>query len=217
MKLPSLTRRKFFKSGLGTLGAVSATIVAGQTLAQVCEIATAEEPLGPFFPRAKTPVDPVHEDENPKTPTHLANDNDLTYVKGKKGSSEGQVVYVKGKVVDQNCKPIPNASIIIWQASESGRYNHKGDSVNHDFQHPKTDETVKRKLDPNFQYWGRTITNKNGEYIFKTVVPGFYPADLASEWYRPPHIHFLIAATGFPQLVTQMYFKGSEIKSSFKN
>ena len=55
------------------------------------------------------------------------------------------------------------------------------------------------------------MTNQKGEFHFKTVVPGFYPADLQGGWYRPPHIHFLISATGFPQFVTQLYFKGEKV------
>ena len=31
------------------------------------------------------------------------------------------------------------------------------------------------------------------------------------QWYRPPHLHFMIMAPGVPQLVTQLYFKGDQI------
>ena len=73
-----------------------------------------------------------------------------------------------------------------------------------------------REIDKNFQYWGKARTNAQGEYYFKTIVPGFYPADLTSgnDWYRPPHIHFLVMATGFENFVTQMYFKGQEIENN---
>ncbi|MGE3973935.1 MAG: hypothetical protein AB7F59_05345 [Bdellovibrionales bacterium] len=202
-----LSRRSFFKMGLGTAG----TLAAGHALAQVCGINTGAQPLGPFFPRPGTPEDVVREDNNPMTPLHLANDEDLTLIKGRNGMASGQVVHVVGKVTDKNCKPIPNATIVIWQASESGRYNHKGDSENHDFRDPRDGKIVKRTLDQHFQSWGRTTTNQNGDYKFKTIVPGFYPADLQAQWYRPPHIHFMISATGFPQLVTQMYFRGEKL------
>ena len=36
-------------------------------------------------------------------------------------------------------------------------------------------------------------------------------ADLQNGWYRPPHIHFMISATGKPQFVTQMYFRGEAL------
>ncbi len=206
----NLTRRNFFKVGAGTVGTLAAT----QTLAQVCKLNSAEQPLGPFFPRPGTPQMPVFEDTNSATPIYLANDSDLTLVKGISGKAQGQVVYIRGQVTNADCKPLAGATLVIWQASESGRYNHLGDSANHDFTHPETGETIVRELDPSFQYWGKAITNQDGTYEFKTVVPGFYPADLSAQWYRPPHIHFMISAIGYPQLVTQMYFTGEKIEKN---
>lgn len=204
------TRRNFFKIGASTVG----TLAASQALAQICKLNSAEQPLGPFFPRPGTPEMTVLEDKNPATPLYLANDSDLTVVKGVPGQTEGQIIYVKGKVTNADCKPLVGAVVIIWQASESGRYNHLGDGMNHDFVHPKTGELMVRKLDASFQYWGKAVTNQNGDYQFKTIVPGFYPADLETNWYRPPHIHFMVSATGYPQLVTQMYFAGEKIANN---
>ena len=206
----SSTRRNFFKIGAGTVG----TLAASQTLAQLCKLNSAEQPLGPFFPRPGTPEIPVIENTNAATPIYLANDSDLTVVKGIGGHAAGQVVYVRGKVTNADCKPLSGATVIIWQASESGRYNHVGDGANHDFEHPKTGEVIERKLDSSFQYWGKAVTDQNGDYQFKTIIPGFYPADLEAKWYRPPHIHFMVSATGYPQLVTQMYFSGSKIANN---
>jgi protocatechuate 3,4-dioxygenase, beta subunit len=206
----NLSRRNFFKIGAGTVGTLAAT----QTLAQVCKLNSASQPLGPFFPNQGTPELPVMEDASPATPLFLANDNDLTVVKGVSGVAQGQVVYVRGQVTNDDCQPLSGATVIIWQASESGRYNHLGDSGNHDFVHPETGEMLERKLDRSFQYWGKAVSDKNGEYEFKTIVPGFYPADLNAGWYRPPHIHFMISALGYPQLVTQMYFIGEKLKNN---
>ncbi|MCB0377523.1 MAG: hypothetical protein KDD33_03445 [Bdellovibrionales bacterium] len=205
-----VNRRTFFRFGAGALG----TLVASQSLAQACGVDTGGQPLGPFFPRPGTPIDPIHEDPDTSTPIYLANDNDLTFVRGRLGTALGQWVEVKGQVTDGDCKPVVGATIIIWQASASGRYNHKGDAANEDFEHPVTGDIVQRTHDKNFQYWGQATTNAQGEYVFKTIVPGFYPADLSTAWYRPPHIHFLISATGFPQLVTQMYFRGKDIANN---
>ena len=199
------TRRNFFKVGLGTIGTLATT----HSLAQICGI-TGEQPLGPFFPRAETPEDPIREDNDPTTPIFLANDSDLTFVRGRSGKAKGQVVYIKGQVTDESCHPVSNAILIIWQASQSGRYNHNGDTDNQAFRHPQTGKMIQRTLDPSFQYWGQTLTNENGEYQFKTIVPGFYPTHQRG-WYRPPHIHVMVSATGFPQLVTQMYFDGDKI------
>lgn len=206
----NLPRRNFFKASAGLAGA----FVATRGFAQICEVPTAEQPLGPFFPRPGTPLDIIQEDTSPTTPIYLANDSDLTQVKGRPGAASGQVVYVKGQVLNENCLPLPNATIIIWQASETGRYNHTGDAANESFIDPRTAEIIHRLHDPAFQYWGKATTNAKGEYLFKTIVPGFYPADLSSKWYRPPHIHFMVSATGYPQLVTQMYFHSPEINDN---
>lgn len=207
----SLSRRSFFlKAGVSTLGLVAAT----HSLAQVCKTITGKQPLGPYFPKPGTPEVPIKENPDPGIPLHLANDNDLTFIKGQKGKAKGQVVYIRGKILDKKCQPIPHAMVVIWQASQSGRYNHLGDENNLDFTHPKTGQVIQRNIDPSFQYWGKTKTNSKGEYEFKTILPGFYPANIQEKWYRPPHIHFLISAKGYPQLVTQMYFKSKEFKEN---
>ena len=84
----------------------------------------------------------------------------------------------------------------IWQACESGKYNHPSD--------PNT-----APLDPNFQYWGKAVSDNEGRYRFRTIVPGAYPADTG--WVRPPHIHFKIARLGYVELITQMYFSGESL------
>jgi protocatechuate 3,4-dioxygenase beta subunit len=206
----TLNRRHILKSSLGLFAGLG----GAKAIAQLCQGQTADQPLGPFFPRTGTPTLPVREDQNPRTPIYLANDNDLTQVKGVSGKASGQVVYVRGRVLDRDCRPVENASVIIWQASESGRYNHTGDAANIDFRHPQNGVVIRRVLDRQFQYWGKTATNDKGEYLFKTILPGFYPADLASGWYRPPQIHFLVSAPGAPQFVTQMYFRGEVLQDN---
>lgn len=200
-----MTRRRLFQFGAGITGAV----VAQSAVANVCS--TASQPLGPFFPRPGTPLQEVIENKDPNTPIFLANDNDLTFVQGRTGEAQGERVILSGQLTDENCEPLAGATIIIWQASHEGRYNHQGDQANVSFTHPVTGEVMQRGLDPNFQYWGQTTTDGLGRYQFKTILPGFYPADLNSGWYRPPHIHMMVSALGKPQFVTQMYFEGADI------
>ena len=106
------------------------------------------------------------------------------------------MIIVKGQVTDQNCNPVKGVLVEIWQACASGKYNHPSD--------PNT-----APIDPNFQYWGKSVTDDQGRYKFRTILPGAYPAD--TDWMRPPHIHFKISRVGYKELITQMYFAGQEL------
>jgi protocatechuate 3,4-dioxygenase beta subunit len=169
-------RRSFLKLGATAAGLVLSpkAIAAGAQ----CILTPAQTP-GPFYPGESS----------------FNFENDLTVVPGKKTRALGQVIYIKGTVTDQHCQPVAGATVEIWQACATGRYNNKLDP------NPAA-------IDPNFSYWGETLTNDQGEYQFKSIIPGAYPAD--TDWMRPPHIHFKLAKLGYKELVTQMYFKGNE-------
>jgi protocatechuate 3,4-dioxygenase, beta subunit len=126
-------------------------------------------------------------------------DNDLirNYTKG--GDAIGERILVHGRVQDENGRAVPYALLEVWQANAGGRYRHKID-------------TYFAPLDPNFGGCGRTLTDENGYYSFRTVKPGPYPwANFANSW-RPAHIHFSICGSAFAQrLVTQMYFEGDPL------
>lgn len=80
-----------------------------------------------------------------------------------------------------------------------GRYRHKK-------------ETYLAAIDPNFGGVGRTITDENGYYWFKTIQPGAYPWPNGVNDWRPAHIHFSVFGHGFAQrLITQMYFEGDPL------
>lgn len=166
-------RRAFLTRGLA---AVATASLIKNALGDSCPVLTPAQTSGPFYPGER----------------EFGTDVDLTRVRGASRRAEGEVIYVRGRVVDHLCRPIANANVEIWQACASGKYNS-----------PKDPNPA--KLDPNFRYWAETFTNEKGEYMFKTIIPGVYPAD--EKWDRPPHIHFRIAKTGYRELVTQMYFK----------
>ena len=175
------TRRQFLKFGsvTGALGLFTLSNPITKALAASCGL-TPPQTSGPFYPG--------------KSEFHL--DNDLTQAKPGAPRAQGRVVYIRGQVQNNLCKPVQGAVVEIWQACSSGKYNHKND-------------TNPAPLDPNFKYWGETQTDEKGEYIFKTIVPGAYPAD--QDWTRPPHIHFKVTRLGYKDLVTQLYFKGETL------
>lgn len=173
------SRRSFVKSAL-VLGTVVATEFLKPAPVTAACAPTPPETEGPFYPLS-FPLD---------------RDNDLTFVNNQSKKAQGEVIWVRGRVQDEACQPVPGALVEIWQACTTGRYNHPGD------RNPA-------KLDPNFQYWGKATTNEKGEYGFKTIKPGSYPA--SRFWTRPPHIHFTVHAHGHSELTTQMYFAGEPL------
>ncbi len=142
------------------------------------------EVTGPVFGHAD--IDPI--------------DNDLLSNYAQPDQSPiGERIIIHGKVLDENARPVPNTLVEIWQANAGGRYRHKKD-------------TYLAPIDPNFGGCGRTMTDENGYYYFRTVKPGAYPwRNLVNNW-RPAHIHLSIFGSGFAQrLITQLYFEGDPL------
>ena len=221
MNTPTSTfwsRRALLKRGLGLVGLTVGGLLTSRSMADVLTQPTPRQGLGPFFPDDGDEIDAIREDLDSTLPISQANDQDLTFVKGRKGKAQGQVIILSGHVLDaQTSQPIPHTTLIMWSASASGRYNHTGDEGTHSFPHPKTGEIIHRTHDEHFQYWGKAVTNRQGEYWFKTIVPGFYPIDLRAGLYRPSHLHVKILPPQSPTLVTQLYFRGDQIPNNALN
>jgi len=177
-------RRNWLQLGIGgALGTISLKLF-GCKEAPAKDAASLEacaptqyDTMGPFHP---------NKDQADK-------DFDLTRFNGSDKKPQGAVIYVRGKVTDQNCKPIPGALVMIWHANTHGKYTHEYD-------------TNQIEDDPNFQGWGQMKTNEAGEYGFKTIKPGKYMFDADNDDWRAPHIHVKVARRGYHELITQMYF-----------
>ena len=126
-------------------------------------------------------------------------DNDLIRNYAKSGEPIGERIIVHGRVLDENGHGLPGTLVEIWQANAGGRYRHKK-------------ETYLAAIDPNFGGCGRTITDDNGYYRFRTIKPGPYPWPNGVNDWRPAHIHFSLFGHAFAQrLITQMYFEGDPL------
>ena len=127
-------------------------------------------------------------------------DNDLILNFAKDGGMAiGPRIIVHGQVRDEFGRGVPGALIEVWQANAGGRYRHKK-------------ESYLAPLDPNFGGCGRCISDAQGFYEFRTILPGPYPWPNTMNDWRPAHIHFSIFGAGFAQrLITQMYFEGDPL------
>ena len=179
MKTPQPNNRRKFLT-LGLAGITTGAISSSALAGEKKQAVTPGEIEGPFYP------------------TYMQKDRDfdLTQIEGHDTPAQGDVIFIEGTVVDTDGQAIEDATVDLWQANAAGRYRHPHDSNT-------------APLDPNFQGWAIVPSGKSGEFRFKTIFPGTYPA--AKDWMRPPHIHFKVSKLGFVELTTQMYFEGDPL------
>jgi len=101
-------------------------------------------------------------------------------------TATGETLVLYGHVLDANGAPMSGYAVEIWQVDADGIYDHPGDS-----------NTAKR--DMGFQFYGTSITDENGSFAFRTLVPARYEP-------RPKHIHFKVKKDGQTLLTSQFYF-----------
>jgi protocatechuate 3,4-dioxygenase beta subunit len=158
---------------LRALGATAALALTSPLARAAQLLATPYQGKGPFYP-LELPLD---------------QDNDLTRVAGRSGRAKGSIVDVSGRLLDETGRPLADVQIEIWQVNAYGRYHHQYDDQD-------------KPWDPDFQGFGRTTTDAEGAYRFRTVRPVAYPG-------RAPHIHFALSDRRFSTFYTQMYLAGA--------
>jgi protocatechuate 3,4-dioxygenase beta subunit len=123
-------------------------------------------------------------------------DNDLTIQHA--GRPIGQRIVVEGRVLDSDGRAVPNTLLEIWQTNACGAYVDPADPGFF-------------PLDPNFTGAGRTITDIEGRFSFRTIKPAPYPGVIGGT-FRPAHIHVSLFGPGMAgRLVTQCYFEGDHL------
>jgi len=119
---------------------------------------------------------------------------------------EGENCVVQGKIIDINGNAISGASIEVWQSGPDGLYDvqKEGDLVD---------------------LRGTFVSQQDGSYMFKTVKPQYYPipvdgpvGDLLKSLdrhpFRPAHVHFMVKANGYKDLVTHAFIDGDKYLES---
>lgn len=123
--------------------------------------------------------------------------HDLLAGPSSKPAIGGRAIEIVGQVFDGDGKPAPDAMIEIWQANAAGRYDSPADA--------RTDLA----LEPGFIGFGRSATQEDGSFRFRTIEPGRVPGPGNS--LQAPHIAVGVFGRGLiKRLVTRLYFEDAE-------
>ena len=115
-------------------------------------------------------------------------------------NEDGPEAALWGRVTDVDGKPLAKATVSVWQTGAHGLYDVQLDGAPID-------------------YRGVFETDADGRYWLRTVLPVGYSIPMdgpvgvlakaqARHGMRPAHIHVLVGATGYRELVTALYLKG---------
>jgi len=153
------------------------------------ETRTPSQPLRVIPIEARDSYTPI-----PALPPINASEADLTRIGPGRPVAAGEAIVIRGRILDEDGRPVRRTLIEVWNANTHGRYSHAADA-----------SRTQSPLDPYFYGFGRLLTGDAGDYSLRTIKPGAYIARPDIGWWRPPHVHFSILGGGV-RLVTQMYF-----------
>ena len=119
----------------------------------------------------------------------------LSWADGPFAVAEGTpgAIWLRGRVLDGNGDPVPDALVETWQADPDGGFDHP-------------DAPAGERRHPGFRGFGRSQTvDPPGEYGVLTLKPGRVP-DGAGGW-QAPHVDVSVSARGLlDRVVTRLYF-----------
>jgi protocatechuate 3,4-dioxygenase alpha subunit len=109
------------------------------------------------------------------------------------GVPQGEVIDLRGRVLDGNAGAVPDAMLEIWQADAAGRYAGRADG------------RANTSIDPHFIGFGRAATGADGAFHFRTIRPGRVPGPEGT--LQAPHIALSVFGRGLlKRLTTRIYF-----------
>lgn len=132
-------------------------------------------------------------------PFHVANAPELPMGADICLDRKGEPMFVHGRILDTEGRPVANAKIDVWQANDEGFY-----------------DVQQKGIQPEFNLRGVFRTGPDGRYWFRGVKPKYYPIPddgpvgkllraLGRHPYRPAHLHYIVEAEGFAPLTTHIF------------
>ena len=109
-----------------------------------------------------------------------------------RGASGGKRITIRGRILDGEGQPVPDACLEIWQVDADGNYAH-------------LEGSQEKSPAQGFFGFGRIPTNDRGEFSFTTIKPGRVPGPDGCA--QAPHLEISVFMRGLlRRLVTRLYF-----------
>jgi hydroxyquinol 1,2-dioxygenase len=124
------------------------------------------------------------------------------------GGIKGDAMIVTGSVSSPDHRPLAGATVDVWHSDDDGHYDVQ-----------QLDEIGGLAMR------ARLHTDQNGRFHFWSIKPAAYPvphdgpagqmleAQGRHPW-RPAHVHFMVSAPGYEQLVTHVFVAGDKYLDS---
>jgi protocatechuate 3,4-dioxygenase beta subunit len=122
--------------------------------------------------------------------------------------AKGTPILISGHIYGFDTKkPLPFTVVDVWQDDpETETYDYYEESEEKRVYTDTLNTVGKAKT---FTYRARFITDEYGYYELETLLPVAYFDPDDGTW-RCPHVHYLVRAVNYKELVTQLYFEGMD-------
>jgi protocatechuate 3,4-dioxygenase beta subunit len=166
-----IVRSALASSGLASSGLVSRSLVSSVGLAIGYPDSTFAQNAAPTPQCHDGDAATIRQTEGPYFKPSSPQRADLV-----EPDTKAQLIEIEGRVLTRSCRPVERALVDLWHADERGQYDNAG-----------------------FRYRGHLLTDGEGRYRFRTIMPALYPG-------RTRHYHIKVQAPERPVLTTQLYF-----------
>jgi len=150
-----------------------------------------------FYPNASNYCTATESTINDYEPNKFQVTNNLLRSAGLYPVYCGEKIVIMGKILDQNCVPVSDAKIYLWQVGCDGKYPYT----------PLRNRVNKKMLNLNngssFTGSGTATTNNKGEFYFVTI----YPPSILKE---KSHVNIRIEHMNLGMLQTKLYLSDNQ-------
>lgn len=133
-------------------------------------------------------------------PVYVSGAKDMEHGADISGHQPSQPTFISGKVCDLNGRPIESAVLDVWHVRPDQRYDVQDSGAG-------------------MQFRGKFCTGKDSCYAFRTILPVSYPVPpdgpvglllnrTGRHPFRPAHVHFIVSAPGYEQVITNLFVTG---------